>query len=501
MNMIKDYKIYYLTLSSFGLIAIFILLSDFINVPVFDEFYTASVVSLFVYVFSIIVFLSVYRFPVVSFPILFVMVYGLFHLSTMILTVTESYEIAVSRYDYLHVPSLKIAAEVVILSLAGFVIGAGMANKQSILSGIQSRKNRKAVREVDYTKAVNLIAFGLYGCSILIIMYVTLTGEGLSISMNQGYRAFVDWKNGSSSLSLTLFMAALNWLLPWSVLMILGCVKSKKQLILCAFLAGAGIILMVLAGDRTAPLSLFILFFVRLYLLKVNLNYVKILPVMALVFLLIPVLSIMRHEGSSSWDSEFLIDAIFLEAGDSFRVGLNPISATLIETSLTFQNLMGTVMVVPKHEEFRYGVDYLKSLIVGVPFSGKFLEISPPDNSQWIKSWLFPLQMAGPGFSISAEIYLQFGNVGVFFFFFGLGYVLTYGWFYVCANANRQQIVMYLLIIMQVILSWVRNEFTSTVRPIVWCWILVFLLVPIVQKLLFDNKSRSQVMPRFKPNH
>lgn len=499
--MIKNHNIYYLSLSLFGLLAIFILLSNLINVPVFDEFYTASVVNLIVYAFCIIVFLSVYKLPLVSFPILFVMVYGLFHLSTMILTVSESYEIAVSRYDYLDVTSLKVASVVVMLSLAAFMLGAGTANRKSILKSIQSRQKRKTFNKIDYTQAVNFIAYGLYGLSIFIIMYITLTGEGLSISMNQGYRAFIDWRTGSGKLSVTLFMAALNWLLPWSILMILGCAKNKHQLFQCAFFAGSGIILMVLAGDRTAPLSLFILFFVRVYLLNVNLNLVKIAPAMALVFILIPVLSILRHEGFSSWDSDFLSDAVLLEAGDSFRVGLNPISATLIETSLTFQNLMGTVMVVPKHEEYRYGIDYLTSLVVGVPFSGKMFDISPPDNSQWIKSWLFPLQMAGPGFSISAEIYLQFGNIGVFVFFFGLGYILTYGWFYICANADRQQVVMYLLIVMQVILSWVRNEFTSTVRPIVWCWILVFILVPIIQKVFFDGKLRDKSSPRYNSSN
>ncbi len=495
--MATDKRIFYVIQSVFGLLAVVFLLFDLLDLPVFDEFYTASVVGLIIYGFSVIVLLTVHRLPVVSFPILFLLAYGLFHLSTMALTVFESYEVAVSRYHNPDVSSLKFASMIVMLALVAFMLGVGTAKQPSILSRIQSRKERKKFSDIDYTQTTNFIAYGIYGFSVLVIMYLTLAGEGLSISMSEGYRAYIVWKMDTDRIAIVLFMASLNWLLPWSILMILGCAKNKKQIFQCAFFAGFGVILMILSGDRTAPLSIFMLFFVRVYLLGINVNVLKLLPVIASIIVLIPVLSILRHEGYSSWNSQFLADAIFLEAGDSFRVGTNPVSATLMETGLTFQNLMGTVMVVPKHEDYRYGVDYLKSLVVGVPFSGRFLDVSPPVNSQWIKSWLFPLQMAGPGFSVSAESYLQFGSIGVLVFFFTLGYLLTYGWFYLCANVESQRIVMYLLIVMQAIMVWMRNEFTATVRPILWCWILIFILIPLIQKTVIESKSyRNKLFPQ-----
>lgn len=495
--MIENNKIYYLIQSTFSLLAIFILLSDFMVVPVFDEFYSASVVGLIIYGFSLLVLMSVYRFPVISFPILFLLAFGLFHLSTMILTVVGGdYKAATTTYDFLDLPSLKVAAMVVMLSLVAFMLGVGTANQPSILRKVLKIKERRIFKDHNYTKAINWMAYGIYGFAIAIIMYLTLTGEGLSISMNEGYRAFITWKTGTGRVAITLFMASLNWLLPWSIFMILGCAENKRQLFKCVFFAGFGIILMVLAGDRTLPLSIIMLFFVRVYLLGINVNIRKLLPVLVLMIVLIPLLSIMRHEGYSSWNSQFLVDAVFLEAGDSFRVGMDPITATLTETGAGFENLMGTVWLVSQYEEYRYGTDYLKSLVVGIPFSGRFFDVSPPNNSQWIKSWLFPLRQAGPGFSISAESYLQLGMISVFVCFFILGYGLTYGWFYICANSDNQQIVMYLLIIMNVALVWVRNEFTVTVRPILWCWILIFILIPIIQKAVIESKSyRNQFFP------
>lgn len=471
----------------FGLLAVFLLLSHYLGIPVFDEFYTASVVSLIVYGYSFFVLILVYRFPVVSFPVLFLLVYGLFHLSTMILTVFDSFEVAVSTYDYLDIPSLKVASVVVILTLSAFMLGVGVANQRSTF-WIQATTEKKTRRK-DYTQAIHFIAYGLFGLAASIIVVVSLSGEGLSISVNQSYRAFIEWRS-QDKLIITLFMASLNWLLPWSILMLFGCAENTRQLLRFSIFAGFGVILMVLSGDRTAPLIIFILFFVRMYLFRVNISFIKLLPVMTLVVLLIPILSILRHEGFGTWNSQSLTDAIFLEAGESFRVGMNPVTATLIETGAGFQNLMGTVLVVPKNEDYRYGIDYLKSLVVGVPFSAKILGISVPDNSGWIKSWLFPLRMAGPGFSISAETYLQFGNIGVLVIFFGLGYIITYGWFYLCANSDNKQIVMYLLILMQVILIWVRNEFTATIRPAAWCWILIFIIIPILQKILFNPRRR-----------
>lgn len=131
---------------------------------------------------------------------------------------------------------------------------------------------------------------------------------------------------------------------------------------------------------------------------------------------------------------------------------------------------------------FKYGSTYLYALTTIIPNLG-FWSIHPArlyaNGSSWLMSVLN--MTYGPGFSVTAEAYQNFGEIG-FLFLVIIG--IIFGKIYTMIDTDTAKIqpdkVAMTLIFFNATLTFVRNDFLSLIRSFFYIAIPVFLLIRIV---------------------
>lgn len=146
----------------------------------------------------------------------------------------------------------------------------------------------------------------------------------------------------------------------------------------------------------------------------------------------------------------------------------SPIFSTISEMGHSMYPLAATMDLVPASEDYRYGTSYLWGLTTLVPNIG-FGERHPGVVNANLGEWLMKKEglQFGPGYSLTAEAYINFGYFG-FIFFFIYGYLLAK----YCRFINKRYIYEKpFMIIITLVFLWfsiktVRNSFIGTIRAL-----------------------------------
>ena len=162
----------------------------------------------------------------------------------------------------------------------------------------------------------------------------------------------------------------------------------------------------------------------------------------------------------------------------------NPFTFTLTEMGGSIQPLCHVLDMIPDPQPYRYGQSYLASLTTIIPNIG-FWDEHPATKYANLGNWLKKeLNINyGPGFSIVAEAYYNFGYYG-FTLMFILGLLFTT----VYKNVNRNTLLYNpLQFIVSVVFLWftikmVRNSFEFVVRAVAYYCLPLYISINYVYK-------------------
>lgn len=166
--------------------------------------------------------------------------------------------------------------------------------------------------------------------------------------------------------------------------------------------------------------------------------------------------------------------------------------------------LINVMLLVPEFFSFRYGESYLYSLTTIIPNLG-FWSAHPGAIKANLGNWLQDVLGLnyGPGFSMAAEAYINFGWLGILFMML-LG--CFYGWLFslITRKEDPKQynpIVLFLVFsILSLTMMTVRNSFIETVRAFFYYTIPVCVLCMMIAEYMSRYNKKVSIVENSKIN-
>lgn len=269
--------------------------------------------------------------------------------------------------------------------------------------------------EADYTDAQR--TFGWIVFFVSIIPFCVQEYNLLISYLAFGYKAAYLSISGATSWSKIFSMIGDYFI--FSLFMLLAAYKDDKLMrYIPSFIIIIIVFLNFAVGNRSEPICYLItlLWFYRRYSFSKSgqrITTAVTVVGIALLFLVIPIIGQTRNSGTLS--IEAVSNAI--SGKDS---ALNAIKDTLITMGWTGFPLIKTMELIPESFGFHYGESYFFALLALIPnlLGGTHISVKYAGLPQWLKT---TLEMSyGPGYSMPAEAYYNFGWVGIFvMIFFG----------------------------------------------------------------------------------
>jgi len=431
---------------------------------------------------------------------LFLGVTFLFTLSPLILYRLEGFD-AFKYWHVVDIESVMQAMPLVMLAFSSFLVGALFSAITTNSKGYPKNAGRIIHTHSDTLRKVGIL---LYLLSVSIVVVLSLRGGALSLAYQGGYRGFAGTRKAGDMPRIVT--ASLSWFLPWSLLILTATSQNRRAYVRTLLMALPACGLMFLSGDRAAPLALILLLASGSYLLGFPIDWKRTLIVIALVALLVPTIVNLRGIPIREWSVDVVFKAVTNQV-EGKRYDQDPLSATLTSTSTSYQTLMGTVMFVPVTDSYRYGLDYVIAMASAIPFAGTLfsllgIDLSQDDPSNWVKSRLNPDALAGTGYLQVAEAYLEFGPFGVICLYAILGAALTRLWWYLQLGDLDSRKLVFALISMIGVLTWVRNDAGVFMRTLLYGWMIAYGIpaaAGALRRLGVRLESRQRLAPRHRP--
>lgn len=306
----------------------------------------------------------------------------------------------------------------------------------------------------DYRVRLRTIGWFLFIASV--IPYTTETIHNLILSMTYGYEAIY----GEVKIGLDNFSGFIaDYFIPSIICLLIAYKDNKLKRTFFLGIIVINIVAILLIGGRSnAVILLAIVVVLYNYLIK---RFTKkwIIAGLAGVFLLLQILSYIasvRTEGGRSTN----VEGIKLEN--------NAAVDALAEMGGSMFCLIKTQDLVPRKYDYRYGKSYAFAFTTLIPNLG-FWDIHPAKKESNLGEWLtYTLGLSyGTGFSMCAEAYANFGNLGfIVFFFWGWFLASVFGKIDISVETRNYALLAFLLILFWFFLKLPRNNFINLVRPI-----------------------------------
>lgn len=175
---------------------------------------------------------------------------------------------------------------------------------------------------------------------------------------------------------------------------------------------------------------------------------------------------------------------------EAFKSSNNMGQETISEMGWSMYPLASTLNIVPDLYPYRYGASYLYALSSIIPNFG-FWELHPAMVNANLGDWLQRKNNLsfGPGYSIVAEAYLNFGYFGGIFLFL-FGYVISKLFQMVNVNNIRKNpiIIVCALVFCFFLFKIPRNSFLALVRAFFYYIVPLYVYVVYFHKRIFYKK-------------
>lgn len=355
-----------------------------------------------------------------------------------------------------------------------YLAGIGI---HALCTGIISSNNTVVKKADKFRKNNNLLEFiycqiGYY-FSFLIIIFETLRGKGLQFGLAYStYSTMIVEKE----LSL-IYLVTINFTLPLFSIYKIVMSKSKKTYSINLFFFGLpAVILNALTGDRDNTVGLIIIYFIIGYIYQFyKFNNIKAFNLGLLLIGMITFIGLFRETkeiGRDPIENRFSSNNLFAK-----------VIIAGVQQSSSLQVLTGTLQKVPSQENYRYGLDYLRSVLTSIPFVQGLLNLEFSKKfgkgdsrpTEWITNHYVPCKCWGLGYLIFAEMYLQFGLLGLIFLSLLMGRISVFAWTKLL-QLNNTKTVIFLLFISLGWFGWIRNDVYVFMKYVTWGVIFIYLI-------------------------
>ena len=214
----------------------------------------------------------------------------------------------------------------------------------------------------------------------------------------------------------------------------------------------------IILGGRSNAMIIFSIFLV-VYTLFHSFNLKRLVSLtlgVLVLFSLFAVIAVTRGDSDRSLSS---YESAYMEIED-------PVSTTFSEMGFSMYPLCECLDIFPVTQDYKCGDSFLYAFFSIIPNLG-FWDVHPAKTHANLGEWLMDyLRLSfGPGFSLTAEAYVNFGYFGFLFFFF-YGFILLKSFKYINSEYIyiNPFIVVACLIFLWFSIKTVRNSFLGTVR-------------------------------------
>lgn len=233
--------------------------------------------------------------------------------------------------------------------------------------------------------------------------------------------------------------------------------------------------LYILEGER-GPIFISVLpaLFIRHYIIRPWKPYTLIVIVLAFGMLFVGIFT-MRKAGA---DPTEMINELQFQA----EKGEVKTSNIYLEIGFIYNTLNHTVGVVPEHEPYWYGAGWRDAVIHIVPFAQGIAMrygFGKPAPSKWLITSMFGStrggRIAGRGFTITGDGYLNFGYPGVFIELFAIGYFFRWVFVRFCIRPSMAR-GLFMFATLGIIIMISRNHANLLIPQIVHLFFITWLL-------------------------
>jgi oligosaccharide repeat unit polymerase len=423
------------------------------------------------------------RISVLSFPSIYLFITYLFTNSGFILYLFLGSS-GLNRLRLVNYEYLSMTIPLIAIAFVSFGLGALKLNT-SISKNLLSKF--RLIRKKDYNYHEIILSFlclSIFFLSLVFIAILSRSGEGLSSMFEGGYHEFS--RIDKTSFSVRLLVVCLSWFLPWTTLILIALSsKSVYSLRIVSILVIICCSLLFISGDRGGALPI-ILIYIQIYSVAVpKFDWIKWSLILFMCFLLIPILQVLRPIPLREWNFQ-LFSNILTNLDKYFP---SYIQVVFEPFSNSIQTLMGTLMQIRSIQDYRFGIDYILSILSAIPFNSGMA----PNNGAWVKEFLSPNTVAGTGFLTVAEAYLNFSWIGIVFIYGFLGALTSRYWLILKTKTLNSLDLSLILVIFYSLTLWVRNEFSLVTRTFLWSWGLIYFL-PYIISIVAIRSSRKKIM-------
>lgn len=348
------------------------------------------------------------------------------------------------------------------------------------IGALLSCKRKKVVsplfdKDLYYTsqQISGIRTIGIFFIIISIIPFFLHTLRLFVIWRTLGYGGIYDQEAKIGFSNINNILA--GYFIPGILCMLLVEKESKMKRLFWIIILLSDIIFNMMIGARTngVILAAVILVYYHFCIKKIKAKQAVVIIVVGYLFVsTLSIIGSIRSDTSASYKQAF-----------AENIGkTNAVSSSISEMGGSMFPMLHTLRLVPSIYDYKYGSSYLFSLTSIIPNMG-FWDLHPAMKYGNLNAWLQEaLQLGyGPGFSIVAEAYINFGSLG-FLMMLLLGWVFGKVFYFGEYNKNNPLPFVLSVIFCYLVTSTVRNSFLATVRSIFYYILPIYLMVVYVKK-------------------
>lgn len=258
-------------------------------------------------------------------------------------------------------------------------------------------------------KALLVVSLGMIFVSFFGHYYDLI--NKLIISLTEGYASLYDKNIANNSPFYNIYSNLKMFFWPGVFLLLIACKGNKKIFKGVLVIAAIDIILNFLIGTRSDALVILLAMF------WFYTNEYKNFSAKGYIIVFI-ILIVLAHLVSTIAAFRILPDkSILLFIKEFFNLGNNAIVKTINEFGFNIFSLHHTMILIPKTDPYAFGYTYFAAVMAIIPSAlmGGFSFSAKAALPDWLKTSLG--MDYGPGFSILAESFYNFGYMGIIMMF------------------------------------------------------------------------------------
>lgn len=389
-----------------------------------------------------------------------------------------------------------------ILCLLAIQIGAILSAKDLSKNRFEGSLENRKYKIEESMQAIKISAWILFAVSVVPYYYSLL--QELTLVLDGNYKDLYLLNSGGRFDEILELLE--SFYIPSLFMLIVAYPKNKLIFTIAIVLMITKMVASFAIGGRGGSFLILIGFVCIWHYVKKPINFTKVLIIALAAYILLTagaVVGEVRNRRDRTFDT-------YVEAYNKISEEESPVVNTFGEMGWQLSSTVEMINHVPSDYEFRYGSSYFYAMTTIIPNLG-FWDLHPAAVHANLGKWLQGVMNLnyGPGFSPTAEAYLNFGWFGILFMVlegFLLGKILTMADRY-SLKYNPEAFSISIIFLTVAVTFATRAASLTLVRSILYNVLSIYVLILVVKytmrrfnKRLSSNDENKKDTPLNKSN-